>query len=211
ASLLRKNRHAVLAPRDLDMLDRIQANGRHLLALINDVLDLSKVEAGRMTLSLASVDVSAIVRQVVADAEAQLGNKPVVVRAVAPPHCVIETDEAKVRQVLVNLVANAVKFAAHGEVCVTLVDGQSLALRVSDTGIGIAADRLEAIFRPFEQAESSTSSRYGGTGLGLSISRSMAEMLGGSLEVESTPGEGTTFTFRVPVNAPAPAVAAVGA
>ena len=211
ASLLRKNRHAVLAPRDLDMLDRIQANGRHLLALINDVLDLSKVEAGRMTLSLAPVDVSAIVRQVVADAETQVGNKPVVVRWTGPGRSVIETDEAKVRQVLVNLVTNAVKFTDRGEVCVSLTDGTPIELRVSDSGIGIAPDRLDAIFRPFEQAEANTSTRYGGTGLGLSISRSMAEMLGGSLMVESTPGLGSTFTFRVPVGVSVPVAEAVDA
>ena len=107
--------------------------------------------------------------------------------------------------------SEACNSASTCSVCVSLTDGTPIELRVSDSGIGIAPDRLDAIFRPFEQAEANTSTRYGGTGLGLSISRSMAEMLGGSLMVESTPGLGSTFTFRVPVGVSVPVAEAVDA
>ncbi len=212
AALLRKNRHGALQPKDLDMLDRIQANGRHLLTLINDVLDVSKIEAGRMTLEVLPVDVAALARGVVADFDAQVPSRAVTVSYRGPESCIVETDEAKVRQIVVNLVGNAVKFTSAGEVSVRVDASDSrLELNVSDTGIGIPPDRLEAIFRPFVQADAATTRKYGGTGLGLTISRSMAEMLGGTLTVVSRSGEGTTFTLSIPVSAgvalPSPAAA----
>jgi signal transduction histidine kinase len=197
SGVLMKNRAGRLTTAELDLLDRILANGRHLLALINDILDISKIEAGRMALDVDDVDVVALVHETLSHLEGQVGGKTVLLRydgpAVAP---LVRTDIGKLRQILVNLVGNAIKFTERGSVTLrveTGPDGSVTALGVRDTGIGIPADRLDAIFQPFEQADTSTSRRFGGTGLGLAICRALSEMLGGRLTVESTLGEGSTF------------------
>jgi PAS domain S-box-containing protein len=198
ANVLLKNKHGELSEGDLSYLNRIATNGRHLLGLINDILDLSKIEAGHMTLELAPVLFDALVRDTVDEIEGTTRERTVTLRAELPTTVLpIESDEARMRQVLVNLIGNALKFTEQGEVVVRLdVDeaGYPTRLEVRDTGIGIPAGRLDAIFNVFEQAESMINRRFGGTGLGLAISRSLCELMGHRLEVASVEGEGTTMT-----------------
>ena len=198
ANVLLKNRRDALGAGDLSYLSRIATNGRHLLGLINDILDLSKIEAGHMALELRPVSLDRLVRETVDEMEGQTRDKPVTLRAELPPYVFpIEADEGRMRQVLVNLIGNALKFTDEGEVVVRLsaqADGRPTVLQVSDTGIGIPPDRLDAIFNVFEQAESMITRRYGGTGLGLAISRSLCELMGHRLEVTSIEGKGTTMT-----------------
>jgi len=197
SSLLRKNRSGRLSRSELDLLERILANGTHLLSLINDILDISKIEAGRMALDVSDVDLVALAHETLSQIEGQVGSKPVMLRFDGPVHApLVRTDGGKVRQILINLLGNAIKFTDQGEVVLRLetgYDGSITALGVTDTGIGIPTERLGAIFLPFEQGDSSTSRRFGGTGLGLAICRSLAEMLGGAMAVSSTVGEGSSF------------------
>jgi PAS domain S-box-containing protein len=198
ANVLLKNKHDALDAGDLSYLGRIATNGRHLLGLINDILDLSKIEAGHMTLELTVVHLDRLVRETVDEMEGQSREKPVVLRAELPAFVApVEADESRMRQVLVNLIGNALKFTDEGEVVVRLAaeaNGRPTLLQVSDTGIGIPPDRLDAIFNVFEQAESMITRRYGGTGLGLAISRSLCELMGHRLEVSSVEGSGTTMS-----------------
>jgi signal transduction histidine kinase len=187
-----------VGPRDIAFLERVAANGEHLLGLINDILDLSKIEAGRMEFQREWVDPSAVVRDVLGSMEAQAAPKGLSLVLDAPSHVgLVEVDRVRFKQVLINLVGNAIKFTDQGGVVVGVeaIEGRVLAVHVRDTGIGIPADRLDAIFRPFEQAEAGTSRRFGGTGLGLSLSREMAEQMGCTLRVASVPGEGSTFSI----------------
>jgi PAS domain S-box-containing protein len=202
SNVLRKNRRGNLTSQDIGYLERIGTNGVQLLALINDILDLSKIEAGKIALDISTV----VVGQLVEDTLVQLGDRRykdgVSIEAAIPALLgTIDTDAAKLRQVLINLIGNAVKFT-HGGVVTVSVDADALThrptrIRVSDTGIGIAPDRMAAVFVAFEQADTSTSREYGGTGLGLSISRALCESLGFRLEVESVVGVGTTFTIQL--------------
>jgi two-component system sensor histidine kinase/response regulator len=198
ANVLLKNKQGALQDSDLSFLTRIGSNGRHLLGLINDILDLSKIEAGHMSLEITSVQLDALVRDTVDEIEGQTRDRVVVLRAELPDVVApMESDEARMRQVLVNLIGNALKFTEQGEVVVRVeVDamGRPTLLQVRDTGIGIPADRLDAIFNVFEQAESMTARRYGGTGLGLAISRSLCELMGHHLDVQSVEGAGTTMS-----------------
>jgi len=201
ANVLLKNRGGNLGEQDLNFLDRILVNGRHLLSLINQVLDLAKVEAGRMELDLDEYDLSGLVRETVRQLEGQAKTKQVSLDADVPPQPVIaEIDVAKLRQVLINLVGNALKFSEGGEVVVRLeVDGdrRPVALHVADTGVGIPDDRLEAIFDAFGQADATTAREFGGTGLGLAISRSLCLLMGYDLTAESEVGVGSTFSVRM--------------
>lgn len=186
-------------------LERIYGSGRNLLALINDILDLSKIEAGEMGFEPGTFDVGEMVRAV-ADSVAGLveenGNTLQV-------HCdaglgSLYTDETKVRQCLWNLLSNAAKFTKGGEIEVTAVretiDGAEWAVfRVRDTGIGMDHEQVEKVFEAFTQADASTTRIYGGTGLGLAITRRYCELLGWNIAVESEPGKGSTFTLRLPV------------
>jgi PAS domain S-box-containing protein len=201
ANILIKNKRGALDTKELAYLQRMLAAGTHLLALINDVLDLSKVEAGRMTLDVDVVELVALTQGVLAQLDTQAGGVALRLEAGAEP-LNISADAGKLRQVLLNIVGNALKFTKAGSVTVRLVAqpaptaGEAAIARcieVVDTGIGIPADRLSAVFDAFEQGESSTSRRYGGTGLGLAISRALCEAMGFTLEVESVFGEGTVF------------------
>jgi PAS domain S-box-containing protein len=201
ANVLLKNRSGALQANDLSFLGRIAANGRHLLGLINDILDLSKIEAGHMTLEVTEVSLDALVRETVDEIEGQARDSAVMLRAELPARVVpFETDVARMKQVLINLIGNALKFTEAGEVVVRLETddaGHPTRLEVRDTGIGIPPDRLDAIFNVFEQAESMITRRFGGTGLGLAISRSLCELMGHRLEVSSVEGEGTTMSIRL--------------
>ena len=183
--------------------DAIRTSADALLTIINDILDLSKIEAGRLELEQGPADVRATVRAVAAlmsTAARQKGLRlATTIGADVPRH--LRGDATRLRQVLLNLVANAIKFTDHGEVRIrvglTSNDGEYARLRIEvrDTGIGIAPEVRERLFEPFVQADASTSRRYGGTGLGLAISKRLAELMDGQIGVDSTPGQGSTFWF----------------
>jgi signal transduction histidine kinase len=183
------------------VLQRVQVNGRHLLGLINDVLDLSKIEAGQLTLSLGDYSLGDVVNGVVAAVEPLAAEKRLAFRAeVAPGLPSGRGDERRLSQVLLNLVGNAIKFTDKGEVKIaaSAADG-SFTVAVRDTGPGIAASDQAKIFEEFQQADNSSTRQKGGTGLGLAIAKRIIEMHGGRLWVESSLGEGSTFSFTVPV------------
>ena len=200
SNVLLKNKAGNLSDQDLSYLSRIVANGRLLLALINDVLDLSKVEAGRMRVERAPVDLAQLVNEVVAEFEEQGREREVAVRAIAPATMErLETDPVRLRQVVVNLVGNALKFTTYGSVTVRVdADAETrcpVRIRVIDTGDGIPDERQQAIFEAFEQADSGTARRYGGTGLGLTIARSLCGLLGYRLQLAwSRVGLGSEFS-----------------
>ena len=200
ANILLKNKAGNLRSQDVAYLDRIQDNGRHLLLLINDILDLSKIEAGKIQVENETVDLEALIGDVSQPFALQLRGSPVRLKLQIPQGIApVFTDPARLRQVLNNLVGNAVKFTEKGHITVAVdVDadtGRPARIRVSDTGIGIPDARLGAIFDAFEQAESTTARKYGGTGLGLPISRALCELLGYSLSVRSRVQAGTEFTI----------------
>jgi len=185
-------------------LDTIHSSGTFLLELINDTLDLSKIEAGRLEVEKVSLSVHRIIVDVVEVLSVRARERGITLECGtlgAIPET-IQSDPTRLRQIITNLVGNAIKFTKHGGVKVVarlVEDGKSpkLAISVSDTGIGIAAGQLESIFDPFVQADSTTTRRFGGTGLGLAISRRLAEALGGGLTVRSELGKGSIFTFTV--------------
>jgi len=187
-------------------LFRIRSSGKHLLALINDILDLAKIESGRLRLECEWFDVSALVNDIagyviplvdarqnmlVLDLDQEIGE--------------IHGDPMRVRQVLLNLLSNATKFTEDGTVImkarrVKIGGVEMVRFSITDTGIGISEEQLARLFRPFVQADASTSRRFGGTGLGLALSARFVELMEGSLEAESVPGEGSVFTVTLPVN-----------
>ncbi len=202
SNILLRGHADALPERERGFLERIQANGKHLLHLINEILDLSKIEAGRMELQLEPVDLAALVRETAQQLEAQVTGRPVELRSEVngTPELFV-TDPARLRQVLINLTGNALKFTESGSVTVHLDTGEDgrtpERIRVRDTGIGIPSDRLDAIFQAFEQAEAGTSRRFGGTGLGLAISRSLCRLMGFDLAVTSEVGEGSEFSIAL--------------
>ncbi len=201
ANVLRKNKQGDMTPDELSYLQRIATNGLHLLGLINDILDISKIEAGRMTLDVSPVMLDTLVRETIEELESQTRDRGVVLRAEIPDELrSIQTDAVRMKQVLINLIGNALKFTERGAVVVIIEaddDGYPHRLLVRDSGIGIPQHRLDAIFNVFEQAEAMTSRRYGGSGLGLAISRSLCELMGHRLDVESVTDVGTTMTIRL--------------
>jgi signal transduction histidine kinase len=185
------------------VLDRVQSNGKHLLGLINDVLDLSKIEAGQLTLSLAEFQIKDVVHGVFSVVESLATNKQLALRVEVPSNLPLARgDERRLTQVLLNLVGNAIKFTDQGEVAIkaSAANG-SYTLSVHDTGPGIAESDRTKIFEEFQQADSSATKKKGGTGLGLSIARKIIEMHGGRIWVDSEVGHGATFSFTVPVKA----------
>ena len=183
-------------------LERIQSNGRHLLGLINDVLDLSKIEAGQLTLSLADYSIKGVVHNVYGAVESLATSKNLALKVELPKDLPpAHGDERRLTQVLLNLVGNAIKFTDTGEVAIrTSVANGSYTVAVHDTGLGIAERDQGKIFEEFQQADSSITKQKGGTGLGLAIAKRIIEMHGGRLWVESELGHGSTFAFTVPVN-----------
>jgi signal transduction histidine kinase len=194
------------AKQDSDDLTRIRAAAHRLLALINDVLDLSKIEAGRMATAIEAVDVDALIDDAIANVtpQAKANRNDVGVErltALGAAH----TDGFKLGQCLLNLLSNAAKFTHGGQIklCATReaeAEGDYLRFDIIDTGIGIAPETLDRLFQPFMQADASTTRAYGGTGLGLAITRRLAHMLGGDVTVKSVMGQGTVFTLRVPAD-----------
>jgi GAF domain-containing protein len=182
-------------------LERVQSNGKHLLGLINDVLDLAKIEAGRLTLSLADYSMNEVVASVVSSIEAVAAEKHLALKVEMPPYLPIgHGDEQRIRQVLLNLVSNAIKFTDSGEVAIKVLAGNgAFQVAVSDTGPGISAEDQTKLFQEFQQADNSSTRNKGGTGLGLAISRRFIDLQGGRIWVESALGQGSTFAFELPV------------
>jgi PAS domain S-box-containing protein len=203
-NIMLKNKEGRFSEKDIGFLQRVLTNGKHLLALINEVLDLAKVEAGRMELIIEEVDLSKLCVETVQQLEGQAKTKEglIVLRSDVPDAvAMVKTDSAKLKQVIINLVGNALKFTEQGSVTVRLElapDKRTpVAISVVDTGIGIPQDRLEAIFEAFQQADAGTSRKYGGTGLGLTLSRSICQLMGYDLIVESELGKGSVFKIVI--------------
>jgi signal transduction histidine kinase len=185
----------------LGILKRLEANGRHLLGLINDVLDLSKIEAGQLVLELSDYSVQDIAQTVRSTleplaADKKLAFKVEIAGELPPGH----GDGRRLTQVLINLVGNAIKFTDAGEVAIKAeANNGSFHVSVRDTGPGISAADQAKLFQEFQQADNAITRKKGGTGLGLAISKRIIEMHGGKIWVESQPGQGSTFTFTLPV------------
>ena len=202
SEMLREDAEAL--KQDLEPLDRVLGAARHLLALINDILDLSKIEAGRMELQLEPFALAPLIASVVKTMEplAAKNANQVAVKcdgAIGALHA----DQMRLRQALLNLMSNANKFTDHGTITIDAQQGQEhggdwITLAVTDTGIGMTPEQMAKLFQEFSQASSTTASKYGGTGLGLAISRRFCQMMGGDITVESEPGRGSTFTIRLP-------------
>jgi signal transduction histidine kinase len=202
SEMLREDAEAL--KQDTEPLDRVLGAGRHLLALINDILDLSKIEAGRMELHLDSFGLAPLINDVVKTIEplaAKNSNQVAV-------HCdgelgTMHADQMRLRQALLNLMSNANKFTDHGTISIDARQGQEngrdwIRIAVADTGIGMTPEQMGKLFQEFSQADASTTRKYGGTGLGLAISKRFCQMMGGDITVESEPGRGSTFTIRLP-------------
>ena len=181
-------------------LTAIYTSGQHLLSLINNILDLSKIEAGKMELSIEPVDLRDIAKGVMSTAIALVKDKSVRLEQDVPEDLpTVMADQTRVRQIMLNLVSNAAKFTEQGSITLRVTAyPKEVYIAVSDTGIGVAADKLNHIFEEFTQADASTTRRYGGTGLGLAITKKFVEMHQGRLWVESQVGVGSTFTFTLP-------------
>jgi signal transduction histidine kinase len=202
SNVLLKNKDAVLREAELSYVSRIAANGAHLLRVIDDILEIARLEGGASTFSICAFEVGSLVRETLSELRSAAEAREVRLIADLPPHVVpLATDRARVKQILVNLIGNAVKFARRGDVTVRVTADPDTChltrIDVIDWGIGIPADRLAAIFESFQQADMSLSRQYGGTGLGLAITRSLARSLGWSIEVASTPGVGSTFSVAL--------------
>ncbi len=188
----------------IEDIEKIWMSGKHLLALINDVLDLSKIEAGKMQLFIEPLEIGELLDDVVATTQTLVAKNLNNLALEVPENLgSMHTDVTKIRQVLINLLSNAAKFTQHGTIVLRVEqeqgpDGQWIRFIVRDTGIGISAEQLQRLFQPFTQADASTTRKYGGTGLGLALSKQLCEHLGGSITVESTPGVGSIFTVSLP-------------
>ncbi len=184
-------------------LDKILTAARYLLGLINDVLDISKIEAGKMELYIETFEVAKLIQEVSTLAQPLVTKKGnTLYIECAPDVGDMQADSTKVRQMLFNLLSNASKFTEQGGITLAISrdsDGQHILMKVSDTGIGMTPEQMDRLFKTFSQADASTTSKFGGTGLGLAISRQFARMMGGDITVESSPGVGTTFTIRMPL------------
>jgi signal transduction histidine kinase len=185
-------------------LGRIKASARHLLSLIDEILTFTRLDAGRETVMPETIDLDDALKDAMEIVEPLATAKNLSLRIVSPgPGSIVESDVTKVRQILVNLLSNAVKFTDKGIVTVEAnMLGKDFLLRVSDTGIGIQPENIHRIFDPFWQVEQKATRRATGTGLGLTVTKRLANLLGGDVDVTSTPGEGTTFTVRLPVKVP---------
>ena len=203
SQLLLEGDGGVLSQDQRQDVDIIAQNGQHLLALINDLLDISKLEAGKAQLHRGEVDVEPLISECVESVRSLTKPKKLELTAsVSPEVGRVFADGPKLKQVLLNLLGNAIKFTESGSVRVTAErQGAELLISVRDTGIGVPPDDAERIFESFQQGQSGISGKYQGTGLGLAISRRLVEMHGGRIWVKSTPGQGSTFTFTIPQRA----------
>jgi len=194
-----------LLPNVKRQLTRIDSNGRHLLTIINEILDITRIEAGKMPMQIVEFDLNELVPEVMAELDPVISRSKLLVRPRLAEHSpVVQSDRQKVKQIVVNLLSNALKFTHQGsiEVAVALNRAERVAaISVTDTGIGIAREHHERIFEDFRQVDDSPSRQYGGTGLGLAICRRLANALGGRITLRSDIGEGSTFTLTIPMDA----------
>ncbi|HHN78421.1 MAG TPA: PAS domain-containing protein, partial [Phycisphaerales bacterium] len=205
--LLLREDDSISADERTEWITTIHNSGRHLLQLINNILDLSKVEAGQLDIEVIETSPVELITDLISTMRIQAHEKNISLDLLCqgPQPGTIETDPTRFRQILMNLIGNAIKFTERGGVSVRSYiddqeDGQAmLRIDVSDTGTGIPPEKLETIFDPFTQADNSITRRFGGTGLGLAISKKLAESLGGSLTAWSQPGRGSTFTLTIPI------------
>jgi PAS domain S-box-containing protein len=206
SSLLADNPDKNLTRKQVEYAETVHSSGSDLLVLINEILDLAKIESGTMDLEVAGIDVGALVGAMERSFEPMAGQGEVslVVDIAEDLPGEFQSDERRLKQVLKNLLSNAFKFTQRGSVTLSVAtDGpEVVAFAVTDTGIGIPVQEQQVVFEAFQQVDGSSSRRYGGTGLGLSISREIATLLGGELVVSSAPGEGSTFTLRLPIQPP---------
>ena len=191
-----------LNPEQHKQMSMVQGSARHLLALINDVLDISKIEAGQLTLSITSFELKASIEKVVKQVSPLAEKKGLNLELdIADDVATATTDQRRLEQVILNLLSNAIKFTEKGHVGISCrTENDRCCLSVSDTGIGIQPEQLQKIFQPFHQVDTGLTRKYEGTGLGLSICKKIVEMMGGSIEVESRWGQGSTFTTRFPIH-----------
>lgn len=187
-------------------LERIEKNAKHLLQLINDILDLSKIEAGKMQLNITKIDLKEAVNQAISIVLPLIGNKPLkIINNIGEKSIYILADFQRLEQIIINLLSNAIKFTDEGTVtidCQTSTDSTNqgwVTIWVQDTGIGITPENLDKIFEPFKQIEQTSTRKHGGTGLGLSITKKLVELHGGALWVKSEWGKGSTFYFTMPL------------
>jgi signal transduction histidine kinase len=199
--LIIDNIYGATPPRMRDVLHRIESNGKHLLGLINDVLDLSKIEAGQFKLALAGYSLKTVVAAVFSAVEPLAAAKNLAFTVKLPPNLPTgHGDERRLTQVLLNLVGNAIKFTDSGQVVIEASgDGRSFNVTVRDTGPGIAQGDQAKLFQEFQQADNSITKQKAGTGLGLAISKRIIEMHGGEIQLDSVVGQGSTFSFTLPV------------
>jgi signal transduction histidine kinase len=187
-------------------LKKIKAAAKHLLALINDILDLSKIEAGKMELNIETFNLQNLMEDVVSTIRPLIEKHSITLHVDCPENLgFMHADHTRIRQILLNLLSNACKFTDGGDIYISaerekVEDEEWIVFRVKDTGIGMNEEQQSKLFRPFTQVDSSTTRRYGGTGLGLAISRRFCQMMNGGISVQSEPGKGSTFTFRLPAN-----------
>ncbi|WP_168061200.1 sensor histidine kinase [Candidatus Manganitrophus noduliformans] len=207
SSLLRDPRVSENVAKREEMLERIHQNARIQLSLITDVLDLSRIETGKIAIETEQVDLSELIREILNMLEPLGTEKGLVVDFVEDPTApAIRTDRGKVRQIFTNLIGNAIKFTEQGSIRIRVIhhlSQEAVSVEITDTGIGISEEDLPHIFEPFYQAPAFKEAYGPGTGLGLSIVKRFADLLGGSVEVVSKPGAGSTFTVRFPYDLPA--------
>jgi PAS domain S-box-containing protein len=206
ASLMRDGVLGELTERQGEALERMSVASRHLLDLVNDILDLAKIEAGKMPIHTERVEVATVLRELADTIEPLVRKKGVAYTVeIEPDLPALETDSTKLKQIVFNLLSNAVKFTSEGEIHVRAAraaDGRGVDITVSDTGIGIAEEDLAGVFEDFRQVDQSSTREFGGTGLGLSIVRKLLGLLGGEVRVESELGRGSRFTVHLPQRAP---------
>jgi signal transduction histidine kinase len=180
-------------------LETVRASARHQLSLINDLLDLAKIESGKVTMRFETVSCMEVVREVVESLQPQANEKGLELTVTAPPgEILLQTDRRALGQILLNLTTNAVKFTEEGKVEIAILQGSgSLRIAVKDTGPGIAMSDQVKLFQPFARVETQGGRRKEGTGLGLHLSQKLAGLLGGRIILESKPGEGSTFTLEL--------------
>ena len=201
SELIREDKNNLKNPQLIDDTDKIIQAGKHLLQLINQVLDISKIESGKMDLSIEPVSIQSLTQDIYATSKLAIeNNNNKLIIEISPEIDFVQVDPIRTKQILFNLIDNANKFTHEGEIRITISQQEKqLKICVQDTGIGIDKDKIQNIFDEFVQADISTTRRYGGTGLGLSICRHLVQLMGGDISVRSAPGEGSAFTVLIPL------------
>ncbi len=200
--IVRRKSEGSLPERQLENLDKVLQSAEHLLGLINTILDIAKVEAGRMDVQAGTLEPGGVIQSCISTVQPLLRANVSVISDLTPNLPLVYSDQEKIKQILLNLLSNAAKFTHEGQIEVKArleSRAEMLLISVSDSGIGISDEAMKRLFGEFQQADSSTTRKYGGTGLGLAISRKLARLLGGDLTASSTPGVGSTFTLTLPV------------